>query len=142
MRLVIGIVASAIVLSGGPAIPDPCKLVTVAEMEQIVGKLKAPPRRGDPGEVSCDYTLAKDSSWIEVMLHEGDFEAMRRSFGGKSALPAPEFGTDAFVNGNYVDFSAELFVKRGALVLRVSAPKGPTAIETIKAIARKALPRM
>ena len=37
---------------------------------------------------------------------------------------------------------AELYAKKGALVLRVSVPKGPQAIEVVKAVARKALPRL
>ena len=31
-----------------PALPDPCKLITVAEMQQIVGPLKGRPEGTDP----------------------------------------------------------------------------------------------
>jgi hypothetical protein len=41
----------------GRAIPDPCKLITVAELEEIVGKIRKGPKPADPGsgEVSCEY---------------------------------------------------------------------------------------
>ena len=37
---------------------------------------------------------------------------------------------------------ADLYAKKGTLVLRVSMPKGPQAVESVKAIARKALARL
>jgi len=131
-------------LFAGRSVPDPCKLITVAELEAIVGKISMGPKPADPnsGEVSCEYTVAKDSSWLMINLHEGNFDAMRKSFGGKSPVSVPELGKDAFLNESYVDFSAELFVKKGDLALRVSMPKGPAAPDKIKAIAKKALPRL
>src|SRR5215813_9815844 len=124
-------------------VPDPCKLITVAELEQIVGKLKEGPKPiKEGGQISCDYTVAKDSSWLDITLHEGNFDQVKKSFGGKNPLHVPELGKDAFVNSNYEDFSAELFVKKGDVVLRVSLPKGPTAVGKIKEIAKKALPRL
>jgi hypothetical protein len=124
--------------------PDPCKLITVAELEPIVGKLKGGPKPGDAraGDISCEFTTAKDAAWIQIRLHEGSFDIMKRSFGGKTPQPVPELGADAFVNGSYEGFSAELFARKGPLVLRVSMPKGPASVDAIKAIARKALPRL
>ena len=131
-------------LSAGRAIPDPCKLITLAELEEIVGKISKGPTPPDPssGEVSCEYTVAKDSSWFMINLHEGNFDDMRKSFGGKSTTSVPEVAKDAFLNEQYSDFSAELFVKKGDLTLRVSMPKGPSAAAKIKAVAKKALPRL
>jgi hypothetical protein len=129
---------------GGRAIPDPCKLITVAELEEIVGKISKGPKPAEPGseEVSCEYTVAKDSSWLMINLHEGDFELMRKSLGGKAPVAVPELSKQAFLNESYEDFSAELFVKKGDLTLRVSMPKGPSTADKIKAIAKKALPRL
>ncbi len=142
------VIFSCLVANAGAAsVPDPGKLITVAELEQIVGAVKEGPTRveGVAPEVSCEFTLAKDSSWISVGLFPADqatFDRNRKSFGGKVPLPVPEFGENAFINPDYSDFSAELFVKKGDLVLRVSMPKGAAAVENIKAIARKALPRL
>jgi len=86
--------------------------------------------------------VAKDSSWLMINLHESNFDLMRKSIGGKSPVPVPELAKDAFLNESYEDFSAELFVKKGELTLRVSMPKGPSAAGKIKAIAKRALPRL
>ena len=86
--------------------------------------------------------MAKDSSWLMINLHEGNFDLMRKSIGGKSPVPVPELAKDAFLNEDYEDFSAELFAKKGDLTLRVSMPKGPSAGDKIKAIAKKAQARL
>jgi hypothetical protein len=126
-----------------PATPDPCKLVTVAEMQQIVGALDGAPRATDPksGEITCSYTPAKGPSFVDVSLHDGDLAAWKKSNGGKNPVAVTEFGADAFVTPDFQNF-AELYAKKGSLVLRISVPKGPQSIEIVKAIARKALPRL
>ena len=135
--------ASMPAASAAPAVPDPCKLVTVAEMQQIVGPLRGAPRATDPksGEITCTYTPAQGPSFVDVSLHDGDLAAWRKQNGGKSPVPLPEFGSEAFVNPNFRDF-ADLYAKKGALILRVSLPTGPQSVEAVKAIARKALPRL
>ena len=125
------------------AIPDPCKLVTVAEMQQIVGPLKGAPEGTDPksGEISCGYVPSKGPSFVDIALHDGDLAAWKKRNGGKNPVALPEFGNDAFVNPDFNDW-ADLYAKKGNVVLRVTMPKGPQSIEAVKAIARKALARM
>jgi len=147
-RLLLG--GMAAVFAGGlahlgeaaPAVPDPCKLVTAVEVERIAGPLKGAPKPGDiaSGDVSCEYKPAK-TAWISVRLQEGELGYWKTRNGGKNPLPLPEFGKDAFVNPDF-EGSADLYAKKGNLVLRVSAPKGPMAVDMIKAIAMKALSRM
>ena len=134
---------SALPATAAPATPDPCKLVTVAEMQQIVGTLDGAPKATDPksGEITCTYTPAKGLSFVDVSLHDGDLAAWKKRNGGKNPVAAAEFGADAFVTTDFQDF-AELYAKKGSLVLRISVPKGPQSVETVKAIARKALPRL
>ena len=127
---------------GAPATPDPCKLITVAELEQIVGPLKGSPKPGDikAGEISCEYTPAKEPAWVSIRLQEGDLAYWKRRNGGDSPLSLPQLGKDAFVNPDSYG-STELFAKKGSLVLRVSVPKGPTAVDKVKAIAKVVLAR-
>lgn len=133
---------SPLVATAAPAIPDPCKLVTATEIEQIAGSLKRGPKAGDvaSGDVSCTYAPAKGPAWISISLHEGDLAYWRRRNGGPHPVALPEFGQDAFVNPD-AEGSADLYAKKGGLTLRVSMPKGPQAVDTAKAIARKALSR-
>ncbi len=124
-------------------VPDPCKLITVAELQAIVGALQGAPKPGDiaSGDVSCEYTPVTGPRWIDVRLHDGDLVSWRRRQGGPSPVMLPEFGKDAFANPDDSG-SADVFAQKGALILRVSLPKSPQAVETAKAIARKALPRL
>ena len=126
-----------------PALPDPCKLITVAEMQQIVGSLKGASQGTDPksGEISCGYVPSKGPSFVDIALHDGDLSAWKKRNGGKNPIALPEFGGDAFVNPDFNDW-ADLYAKKGSVVLRVTMPKGPQSIEAVKAIARKALARM
>ena len=128
---------------GAAAVPDPCKLVTVSEVEQIVGALKGSPKPGDAkaGDISCEYAPVKGPAWMEIRLHDGELASWKSRNGGKSPVSLPELGKDAFANPDS-EGSADVFAKKGALILRVSMPKGPTAIEQLKAIAQKALSRL
>lgn len=125
-----------------PVAPDPCSLVTAAELQPLVGALKGrPSRSGGPGAATCEFTLAQADGWVEIGLHDGDLGHWKKRNGGKAPQAQPEFGADAFVNPDF-EGSAELYAKKGTLALRVSMPKGPAAVEALKAVARKALTRL
>ncbi|HMH19740.1 MAG TPA: hypothetical protein VK572_16510 [Burkholderiales bacterium] len=128
---------------GATAVPDPCKLIAVSEFEQIVGPLRGSPKPGDvkAGDISCSYKPAKGPAWIEIRLHDGELAYWKGRNGGKSPVSLPGLGKDAFVNPDF-EGSADLYAKKGDLILRVSMPKGPTAVEQLKAIAQKALSRL
>ena len=136
--------------AAAPALPDPAKLITVPELEQIVGKIKLGPTALDyspAGSAGCEYRrdIEGDDSWVNVEIFSPDLcsiESARAKFGGKAPQSVPEFGKDAFFNPNFVDFSAELFAQKGNFILRVSMPTAPDAVEKLKAIVRKALPRI
>jgi|GEM_PF-1479383 len=134
---------STLVMRAAPAIPDPCKLITQAELEQIAGPLKGAPKAGDiaSGDVSCEYKPVKTPSWISIRLHDGELNYWKSRNGGKNPVSLPEFGKDAFVNPDF-EGSADLYAKKGNFILRVSMPKGPSAVDMVKAIAKKALPRL
>jgi hypothetical protein len=147
----LGLLCVAAILAGGSSLaaradaatPDPCKLITVTEMQQIVGPLDGTPKRTNPsyGEVNCSYTPAKGPSFIDISLVEGDLADLRRRAAHKNAISLPDFGKDAFVNPNFHDF-ADMYAKKGNLILRVTLPMGPTAVDTAQAIAKKALTRL
>lgn len=134
--------AAAFAHAGTP-IPNPCSLVTAAEMQQIVGPLSEKPQATDPasGEITCSFSPASGPRFIDVTLHEGDLAALRNTASYKNALSLPEFGKDAFVSPNFQEY-ADLYAKKGNLIVRVTLPMGPKSVETAKSIARKALARM
>jgi hypothetical protein len=132
---------SLTIANGAAPPPDPCKLITLAEVEAIVGPLQGAPVPGGPGEVSCEFSPAKGPRWIDVRLHDGELSDWKKQHGGPKPVALPEFGKDAFMNPD-ADGSVELFAKKGNFVLRVSMPTDPAAVNMVKAIAKKALARM
>ena len=135
---------SLVGVRGATPPPDPCKLITVAEVEAIVGRLEGAPVPGGAGEVCCEYKPAQGARWVEVRLHEGDLSSWKKRNGGPKPVPMPEFGKDAFMNPD-ADGSVELFAKKGDFVLRVSIPNDQGNAQVtpmVLAIARKALARM
>lgn len=129
--------------AAAPPVPDPCTLVTVAEMRQIVGPLTGTPRATGPasGEISCTYEPEQGPSYIDIRLHDGELGAWKARTGGKSPVSLPELGKDSFVNPD-ADGYTELFASKGALILNVSLPAGPTSVAMARAIAEKALKRL
>ena len=105
--------------------------------------MKGAPKAGDiaSGDVSCEYTPLKGPRWINIRLHDGELNYWKSRNGGTNPMSLPEFGKDAFVNPDFEGF-ADLYAKKGNFILRVSMPKAPTAVDMVKAIARKALPRL
>ena len=126
-----------------PGVPEPCTLITVTELQAIVGALKGPPKKGDvaSGDISCEYATASGPRWISVRLHDGDLAAWKRRNGGASPIALPDLGKDAFANAD-AEGSADVYAAKGKLVLRVTMPKGPQAVDMDKAIAKKALARL
>ena len=135
--------SSAFVATGAPAVPDPCKLITAAELEQIAGPMKGAPKRGDiaSGDVSCEYTSINANTTIDISLHEGGLGYWRKRNGGPNTLSLPKLGKDAFLNPDS-ESSADLYAAKGTLILRVSMPKGAASVDTMVAIAQKALSRL
>ena len=135
--------SSSINTLAASAIPSPCTLITVEEMQEIVGPLDGAPNATDPAsdEISCGYTPKNGPRFIDISLHEGDLASIRQSASHKDAISLPEFGKDAFVTPNFEDYT-DLYAKKGNLILRVTLPMGPEAVATAKSIAAKALVRL
>ncbi|HKT60148.1 MAG TPA: hypothetical protein VJQ46_08865, partial [Gemmatimonadales bacterium] len=90
--------------SGAPASPDPCVLVTVQEVEAVVGKLVVPPFRSDEGKplamengASCTYYTAGHHALVLTPTWSyggAAFEAMK-GVGGLLEGIAPALHNDA-----------------------------------------------
>lgn len=101
--------ASGDAIKTQPANPDPCAWVSTTEVEQIVGKLKGPPRRGrnaenpkpdDDGQ-ACVYTLADaggqfaGTGEIAVQVKMEDATASETGFSMVGQKIEQEFGPAA-----------------------------------------------
>jgi hypothetical protein len=134
--------ASANALDGDPTV-DPCSLVTVAEVEQTIGKLQAPPRSGKNDRLlTCSYKFVDDANALDVWVYPAALmERARKQL--KDRIPVKGLGEDAFTRVNPDTDYKDLFVLKGNAVVEVSVPmKTPGADAKLAALARKAIGRL
>jgi len=131
----------------GPAI-DPCTLVTGAEMEAIVGKLRSGPEplKGPNGDIlECNY-VTDDGGLVVISVADGVNWEIRESFaqpdddtkveriaglGEKALYKSPEHGDD------------ELYVLKRPYILELrSSADAEKNRQFMEAIAKIALPRL
>jgi len=126
-----------------PALPDPCKLVTLEELAKITGPVNGPTpdEHTDGGIYTCEYTVVSTGKWITIRLHDGARGPVTAPSGGQPSVPLPEFGKNAFLIPNFHD-SVDLYADKRGINLSVSMPTSATSVEMVKAIARKALARL
>lgn len=126
-----------------PALPDPCKLVTLGELAKITGPVNGPKPdvHTDGGIFACEYTVVSTGKWITIRLHDGARGPVKAPGGGQASVPLPEFGKNAFLIPNFHD-SVDFYADKHGINLSVSMPTSATSVEMVKAIARKALARL
>jgi hypothetical protein len=126
----------------GDANSDACKLITPAEVEQVLGKLaRAPKSERNDRLRTCDYTFRESGHSLSIWLLPG--EAMQRARKElQSVLPVAGLGDSAFLYANTQIGFTELYVKKGNVVLQVSIPKAEGSEVKAQTLAKKALPRL
>ncbi|NOS78716.1 MAG: hypothetical protein HOP35_12300 [Nitrospira sp.] len=122
--------------------PAPCSLLTVAEVEQVVGKLKSSPKADQEGNAAwCNYEFASGKDAMEAWVFPADgIDRGRKA--SKKPVAVKGFGDDAFMDRgmhgiNYVN----LFVKKGNVTVQFSIQAPPGDEAKLKALAQKALGR-
>jgi len=143
---VTAILASCATLSAHaapPALPDPCKLVTLGELAKITGPVNGPipDEHTDGGIYTCEYTVVSTGKWITIRLEDGSRGPVRAPGGDHASVPLPEFGKNAYLIPNSHGVAVDLYADKHGINLSVSMPTG-TSVEMVKAIARKALARL
>lgn len=134
-------------LLGGVALAQPatapCSLLTNAEVEQIVGKLKGPPKAEKEGNAFwCNYEFANGKDALEVWAFPAD--ALQRARGkSKQPVAVKGLGDEAFMDRgalglNYLDF----YVKKGATTIKVSLKESAADEDKVKALGQKAVGRL
>ena len=121
---------------------DPCSLLSKADVEQIIGKLKGIPTSQQIERARlCEYEFVDEERALELWVFPASgLERARTKF--KNLSPVTGLGQEAFVHHNMKIDYTELFVKKGNVTLEVSLPESPGDEEKAKAIARKALSRL
>jgi hypothetical protein len=128
--------------AANPAV-DVCTLVTVAEVEQIVGQLKTPPRLMQDAQArNCDYAFVNTQEALELWVFPGEALERAKKLMQRHRVPLTGFGAEAFLYRDAALGYLELWLKKGETVLQVALKTSSADEEKVKAIAQKALSRL
>lgn len=136
--------AHSVSISAPPAkgAPEPCSLLTSAEVEQVVGKLKGSPKGDKEVAASwCNYEFAGGKDAMEVWVFPADaIDRARKK--AKKPVAVKGLGDDALMDRgafglNYVD----LYIKKGGTTVKLSLKETAGDEEKLKALAQKAVGR-
>jgi hypothetical protein len=122
---------------------NPCTLVTTAEVEQVIGKLKGPPKGETLADAkSCTYEFANGQDEFDVWVGPGEaFVRMRKD--AKNPVTVGGFGEEAYMDRGRLDLgSLELTMRKGAMLAQLSIREGIGDEAKLKALAQKAVARM
>lgn len=132
---------SSIAESAPPAV-DPCKLLTAAEVEQVVGKLKGAPKADKEGDAAwCNYEFANGKDAMEVWVFPADGLQRARSK-AKNQTPVKGLGDEAFLTRgmfglDYVD----LYIKKGGATVKLALKETAGDEDKLKTLGQKAVGR-
>ena len=128
-------------LAASPKV-EPCSILTTAEVEQAVGKLKGIPKADKEGDASwCNYEFANDTDALEVWVFPADAIQRGRKI-SKKPITVSGFGDEAFMERgmqglNYVN----LFVKKGGTTVKFSIKETSGDENKLKMLAKKGVER-
>lgn len=130
---------AATAMAAPPAV-DPCTVVTVTELEQVIGKLKgAPTKEGEGGVCNYEFANGKDEFSVAV-FPPGGFEFERKR--SKKPIPIKGLGDDAFLDRGMHDIPyANLYVKKKTATVELSIKETAGDEDKLKTLAQKAVGR-
>jgi hypothetical protein len=134
------IVARMDAWQSAPAL-DPCTLVSVADVEAIVGKLKGAPRSETNERArSCSFAFA-GSDEMEMWVYPVDgLDRARRLY--KDLIAVTDVGAEAYMRRNPSIEWLELYARKGTVSIQVTMKSAPGDTDKVKALARKALEKL
>lgn len=117
---------------------DPCALIAKDEMAKILGEIKEGPKakEGMMKEKQCEWTNMS-GSWLSVAVYDSDKWGLKK-MSGNNPTDVSGLGEEAFSDKRGTD--AELYVRKGKLMLEVRTSGGGEAAKKAAEIALKKLP--
>jgi len=122
--------------------PAPCSLVTTAEVEQVIGKLKGQPEASKEGEAAwCNYEFANGNDAMEIWVFPADAIDRARKI-AKKPVVVKGLGNEALMDRgafglDYVD----LYIKKGNITIKLALRETAGDEEKLKTLAKKAVGR-
>lgn len=140
--LAVTVLTCAMLVHAAPPAVDPWKLLTPAEVEQVLGKLAVAPRAETIGNsVRCIYEFANGMEELEIWA-AGDYslESFRKD--AKKPVTVKGLGDEAFIDRGKIDMPmVQLYVKKGTNILMLIVGEFPGDEEKLKTLAKKAVSR-
>ncbi|MEP7153856.1 MAG: hypothetical protein ABI856_19295 [Nitrospira sp.] len=138
----ISIPLAAIPTIAAPPNVEPCSLLTTFEVEQVVGPLKGKPTGDKEGDATwCNYEFANGKDLMEVWVFPADAINRGRKV-SKKPVAVKGLGDDAFMDRGMhgIDY-VNLFIKKGAVTVKLSLKETAGDEQKLKSLAQKALGR-
>lgn len=125
------------------AAPDPCGLVTIAEVEATISRVKGSPKSDKEGAASwCDYQFVNGTDAFEVWVFPADgIERGRKK--SKKPIAIKGLGDEAFMDRGMdgLDY-VNLFIKKGDTTIQLSLKESPDDEAKLKTLGEKAVGRL
>ena len=136
------ILASHVAFAANDPTVDPCTLVTKAEAEQIIGKVKNTPVSSRVERVTiCEFTFVDEKNALELWIFPAEgLDRAKKLI--KDLSPVSGLGQEAFMTRNKDIPYMELYTKKGDVTLKVMMKETPGVEEKVKLLAKKALSRL
>jgi len=130
-------------IHAAPPTIDPCALVTPAEVEQVLGKLKGAPTSETLGDgVRCSYNFADENNELEIWASGGSWSKLLHK-DAKQPVMVKGLGDEAFMDRGKNDPEAvDLYIRKGATLIVLMTRKAPGDEEKLKALGKKAVGRL
>jgi hypothetical protein len=143
----VAVVAAPLLILGSAvrtqAPASPCAVVTVAEVEQVIGKIKGSPSPQKEGGASwCNYEFTSGKDAFEVWMLPADGLERRRPK-AKSPVAVKGLGEDAFMERgafglDYVD----LYIRKGKSTVKLSLKQGAGDESKLRTLGQNAAGRL
>lgn len=142
MALICGSVMLAMgsLAASAPPAVNPCNVLTIAEVEQIVGKLKEAPKTDKVGPAAwCNYEFANGKDAMEVWVFPAEaIDRARKK--AKKPVTVKGLGDEALTDRgafglDYVD----LYIKKGTTTVKLALKESAGDEDTLKTLGQKAV---
>jgi len=139
----IGMMGLYVYAEAAPPAVDPCKVVTTAEVEQTIGKLKGAPKADKEGSAAwCNYDFADGENAMEVWVFPaGAIDRARKK--AKKQVVVKGLGDDALMDRgafglDYVD----LYIKKGNTTVKLVLKETAGDVEKLRRLGEKTAGRL
>ncbi len=121
---------------------DPCKVLTTAEVEQVVGTFKGVPKADKEDDAAwCDYQFADGKDAMEVWVFPAD-AIDRAKKKAKKPVTIEGSGDEALMDrGAFGLEYVDLYIKKGGTTVKIAIRETAGAEDKVKALANKAVGR-